>query len=303
MTSPAYLYLAVPEEDERFKIGRSVSPARRFRVLGLDTLDLERTRVLTGSPGHIAKAKSVLHFMLESWRSPHPHGGDGHTEWFDRQALATATDYVTDLARRDDRFALADPRELLHPPRSTPASRRDTRASARARFLEGVNERTQALPGELAGMREHLGRLCGDATGVIDRPEEGEAILCYDSLSRETLRALSTITTEATVRGESKVWLPDSWFSVIADGRLCFFDGKGMGIQNIDYGVLPLLPSRLMAYRDEPGIYVAQLDAAVTAIQETRDAIDRLIGALPRLPAGWRDSFEAHHRAFKATLR
>jgi len=302
MTSPAYLYLAVPEEDERFKIGRSVSPASRFRALGLDTLDLERTRVLTGSPGHIAKAESVLHFMLESWRSPHPHGGDGHTEWFDRQALVTATDYVTDLARRDDRFALADPRELLHPPRPTPASRRDTRASARARFLEGVNGRAQALPEGLAGLRGHLERICGAASGVIDRPEEGDALLCYDGLRREELRVLSSITTEASVRGENLIMVPGMSAAVIACGRWCYHDGKGMGIQTLHYGELPRMTDTLASYRDEPGINVAELNAAVAAMQETRDAIDRLLGALPRMPARWRESFEVHHSAAVASI-
>lgn len=302
MTSRAYLYLAVPEEDERFKIGRSVSPASRFRVLGLAALDLERTRVLTGSPGHIAKAESVLHFMLESWRSPHPHGGDGHTEWFDRQALATATDYVTDLARRDDRFALADPRELLHPPRTAPASPRDSRASARARFLGGINERTQALPGELAGMRGHLERLCGAATGVIERPEEGEVLLCYDGFGREALRALSTITTEASVRGENLIMVAGMSVSVIACGRWCYHDGHGVGIQSLHYGELPRMTDTLASYRDEPGIDVAQLDAAVAAMQATRDAIDRRLGALPRMSARWKESFEAHYRAASAPI-
>lgn len=194
MTSPTYLYLAVPQGAERFKIGRSASPSSRIRALpalDLDALDLERTRLLTGTARHITKAESVLLFMLESWRSPHPHGGDGHTEWFALEALATATNYVTDLARRDDRFALADPRELLHPPRSATTSRRDIRASARARFLESVNERTQALPGELSGMRGHLERLCEAARGVMTRSEGGDVSLCYDGLSREELRVLS----------------------------------------------------------------------------------------------------------------
>lgn len=114
MKTSAYLYLAAPLRDERFKIGRSSSPATRLRALGLNDLDLDRSRVLSGMPSHVAKAESVLHFMLEPWRSPQPHGGDGHTEWFSHEALATV--YVTDLARSDGRFTLADPLMLMTPP-------------------------------------------------------------------------------------------------------------------------------------------------------------------------------------------
>ncbi|MFY0990896.1 hypothetical protein [Halomonas sp. C05BenzN] len=57
----------------------------------------------------------------------------------------------------------------------------------------------------------------------------------------------------------------------------------------------------LASYRDEPGIDVAQLDAAIAAMQATRDAIDRRLGALPRMPARWKASFESHYRAVVAS--
>ncbi|WP_444679681.1 hypothetical protein [Halomonas sp. E19] len=136
----------------------------------------------------------------------------------------------------------------------------------------------------------------------MERPQKGDVSLCYDRLNRVTLRTLSSITTEANLRGENLIMVPGMSLSVIACGRWCYHDGHGVGIQTLHYGELPRMTETLASYRNEPDIDVPQLDAAVAAMQETRDAIERLLGALPRMPARWKESFEAHYSAAVASI-
>lgn len=282
MPSCAYLYLAVPRhEADRFKVGRSVALMSRFRALGIDSLDLARSLVLRGSPRHIAKAESALHFMLESWRSPHPHGGDGHTEWFSQEALDTASAYVRDLASRDDRFHLVEETAELLRTSVQQEDRARTRGRWQCQLAERVNERTRDLQGELAGLRGHVERLCGEAAGVIHRADEGEVILVYERLRGRQLKALSSVMTEANIRGENVVMVPGISVGVLVSGRWQSRGDDGEGRQTLYYEGLTRVVSVLQAYRGEAGIDVACLDAVIAALEDTLSAIHRALAPLP----------------------
>jgi len=93
---PCFVYLAVHSAGQRFKIGLSNDPLRRFASLPeAEDIDLETT-VARRMPTR-ARASQVersLHRALESYSLELAHQGDGYTEWFRLDAFATAVAIV-----------------------------------------------------------------------------------------------------------------------------------------------------------------------------------------------------------------
>ena len=89
---PCYVYLAVHSGGQRFKIGLSSDPLRRFAALPeAEDIDLETT-VARRMPTR-ARASQVersLHRALDPYSLELAHPGDGYTEWFRLDAFATA---------------------------------------------------------------------------------------------------------------------------------------------------------------------------------------------------------------------
>ena len=93
---PCFVYLAVHSAGQRFKIGLSNDPLRRFASLPeAEDIDLETT-VARRMPTR-ARASQVersLHRALEPYSLELAHQGDGYTEWFRLDAFATAVAIV-----------------------------------------------------------------------------------------------------------------------------------------------------------------------------------------------------------------
>ena len=93
---PCFVYLAVHSAGQRFKIGLSNDPLRRFASLPeAEDIDLETT-VARRMPTR-ARASQVersLHRALEPYSLVLAHQSDGYTEWFRLDAFATAVAIV-----------------------------------------------------------------------------------------------------------------------------------------------------------------------------------------------------------------
>jgi len=87
-----YLYLAVHTTGERFKIGLSNDPLRRFEALPEATdIDLKET-VARRLPSRVraSEVERSLHRALAPFRIELEEQGDGYTEWFRLDAFARA---------------------------------------------------------------------------------------------------------------------------------------------------------------------------------------------------------------------
>ncbi len=89
---PCYVYLAVHSAGQRFKIGLSNDPIRRFESLPeAEDIDLETT-VARRMPtrARASEVERALHRALAPYSLELDHQGDGYTEWFRLDAFATA---------------------------------------------------------------------------------------------------------------------------------------------------------------------------------------------------------------------
>ncbi len=93
---PCYVYLAVHSAGQRFKVGLSNDPLRRFASLPeAEDIDLETTvarRMATRA--RASQVERSLHRALEPYSLELAHQGDGYTEWFRLDAFATAVAIV-----------------------------------------------------------------------------------------------------------------------------------------------------------------------------------------------------------------
>ncbi len=94
--SPCFVYLAVHSAGQRFKIGLSNDPLRRFAALPeAQDIDLETT-VARRMPTRerASQVERSLHRALAPFSLELAHQGDGCTEWFRLDAFATAAAIV-----------------------------------------------------------------------------------------------------------------------------------------------------------------------------------------------------------------
>jgi hypothetical protein len=113
---PYYVYLAVHSAGQRFKIGLSNDPLRRFaRLPEAHDIDLE-TSVARRLPTR-ARASEVersLHRALAPFRLAIKERGDGYTEWFSLEAYARAVaiiDAMPDMEAPCESLAARDDQE------------------------------------------------------------------------------------------------------------------------------------------------------------------------------------------------
>ena len=93
---PCFVYLAVHSAGQRFKIGLSNDPLRRFAALPeAEDIDLETTvarRMATRA--RASQVERSLHRALAPYSLELAHQGAGYTEWFRLDAFATAVAIV-----------------------------------------------------------------------------------------------------------------------------------------------------------------------------------------------------------------
>lgn len=287
-----YLYLAVPLGGHGFKLGISVSVTNRLRALGISQLDFDQSLSMAGRSSDISRAEKALHFLLETWRSPHPDGKDGHTEWFAMEGLETARRYVIELVERDSRFSLSDLQTALsaaEKAQDEAASLSARRHAAQVRRGKELNERLLVMPQTLVGMMERIHYLCDHALGVVRNQPEGDAI-CFDRLSETTYEEVSALLPNAAIKGEHGLSLKGIMgINVIASGRWSFNEntGFGAGFQNIRHDGLIRMADALAKHQDSPGVDPRQVDLCLDALRETHASIEEHISGLPSLPRCW----------------
>lgn len=121
---PCYVYLAVHKAGQRFKIGLSNDPLRRFADLPeADDIDLETTLARRmPSRARASEVERSLHRALAPFRLRIAQQGDGYTEWFLLDAFARAVaivDAMPDLEapahslRSDAKGRRADPMAIV----------------------------------------------------------------------------------------------------------------------------------------------------------------------------------------------
>ena len=93
LDKPCYVYLAVHQAGQRFKIGLSIDPLSRFQQLP-EAGDIDLTVTLVRRLPSKARASQVersLHRALDPHRLKLEHGGAGYTEWFRMDAFQRAS--------------------------------------------------------------------------------------------------------------------------------------------------------------------------------------------------------------------
>lgn len=83
------LYIAVPFDEARFKVGIADCAAQRWRALRLK-VDRTHSTVLEGPALAIRRFEYALKFELDPWWSPLESRSGGFTEWFTRDGLEFA---------------------------------------------------------------------------------------------------------------------------------------------------------------------------------------------------------------------
>ncbi|MFG6179613.1 hypothetical protein ACGTN6_20455, partial [Halomonas sp. THAF12] len=226
------------------------------------------------------------------WRSPHPDGKDGHTEWFAMEGLETARRYALELVERDSRFSLSDLQIALsaaEKDQNEATSLTARRHAAQVRRGKELNERLLVMPQTLVGMMERIHYLCDNATGVVRNQPEGDAI-CFDHLSEASYEELSALLPNAAVKGEHGLSLQGIMgISVIASGKWSYNENTGLGIgfQNICHDGLIMMADAIAERQASPGVDSRQVDICCASLRETHASIEKRISGLPTLPRRW----------------
>lgn len=192
MTSLNYLYLLVHEAGDAFKIGVSITPARRAKALP-DPIDLHRSLQYRAVAGDAYRAEKALHYFFRDYAVERPFG-DGYTEWFKITALPEVLRFCSEnlgllgLAGPEAVVvpvsALSDPQDheaqrLRSLERSKRQSARETNKALRYAHAQEHNaavlRRVEVALSELESRGAFDGFLLLDMNGSLVLPVEEEA--------------------------------------------------------------------------------------------------------------------------------
>jgi len=193
------LYIAVPLDALRFKVGTASVPKRRWRTLGLHQLDIHRTTVIEGPAWAIDRMESWLHFELNPWHRPLEEVSDGYSEWFDISGLEAAVVALERVKVSHQHLGLRQVclDELQPPCIAMPedqmvlseVAKERKKAEKRAQIRRSLEDDIDATRDTLERW-EQLARYALYRAGGVAVNESGDLVIVFSGLSDEEAREL-----------------------------------------------------------------------------------------------------------------
>jgi len=88
----SYLYFLVDTQHSAFKIGISLDPLKRSRLIP-EKIDIGRSLQFSCNKSQAHRFEKTIHFLFDSYRIEKTQG-DGFTEWFSMDAFEKIKDFV-----------------------------------------------------------------------------------------------------------------------------------------------------------------------------------------------------------------
>ncbi len=268
-----FLYIAVPLDGLRFKVGTASVPKRRWRKLGLRQLDMHRTTIIEGPAWAIDRMESWLHFELNRWHRPLEEVSDGYSEWFDISGLEAA---VVALERVKVSHQHLDLRQVsleeLRPPCiAMPEDevvllevvKERRRAEKRAEIRRSLEDDVDATWDTL-GRWEQLVRYALYRADGVAVNESGDLVIMFSGLSDEEAREL-----------DERIWRSCRSYEIRGFGALNFHLGSRMEGKS----------ARLTLQARRPEGFIERLSqfAELRALPSAQEAAGALIAFYDRL--------------------
>lgn len=193
------LYIVVPLDTPRFKVGTAFHPKRRWRTLGLRQLDMHRTTVLEGPAWAIDRMETWLHFELNRWHRPLEEVGNGYSEWFDISGLEAAMAALErlEVTHQHLNFRHVSLAELQPPRSQMPEDGAALSGIAKERRkAEALEKSRKTLEDDIDATWitldrwEQLARYALYRADGVDVNESGDLVIAFNGLSDEETREL-----------------------------------------------------------------------------------------------------------------
>lgn len=205
------LYIAVPPNAARFKVGTALHPRKRWRALGLKQLDMNRTAVLEGPAWAIDEMERWFHFELNLWHRPLEEVSAGYSEWFDISGLEAAMAALerVQVTHQHLSLRLVPLAELEQPSVAMSAEKKllakEVKARRKAEKLAKMRKELEDdvdVTWDILGRWEQLARYALHRADGVTVNDSGNLVVAFNGLSGEDADELNGRIARADLRYE-----------------------------------------------------------------------------------------------------